>query len=216
MYNKIGGSMKKMSILMITLLVIFIPIPVLASQKISVTLNKCVDGDTAWFNEGNKKIKARFLAIDTPESTIRVEPYGKEASELTCNLLTNAAQIQIEYDDNSDKQDKYNRELVWVFVDGKLLQEQVVKEGLAEVKYIYGDYKYLDDVNNALQQAKKKKLNLWSDNETDNTYDYLIVGIGICVVVIMFFLNKTFRKKSIKKFKTLAKKEFKKSLKKLK
>lgn len=216
MYNKIGGSMKKMSILMITLLVIFIPIPVLASQKISVTLNKCVDGDTAWFNEGNKKIKARFLAIDTPESTIRVDPYGKEASEFTCNLLTNAVQIQIEYDDNSDKQDKYNRELVWVFVDGNLLQEQVVKEGLAEVKYIYGDYKYLDDVNNALQEAKKKKLNLWSDNETDNTYDYLIVGIGICVVVIMFFLNKTFRKKSIKKFKTLAKKEFKKSLNKLK
>ena len=216
MYNKIGGSMKKMSILMITLLVIFIPIPVLASQKISVTLNKCVDGDTAWFNEENKKIKARFLAIDTPESTIRVDPYGKEASEFTCNLLTNAAQIQIEYDDNSDKQDKYNRELVWVFVDEKLLQEQVVKEGLAEVKYIYGDYKYLDDVNNALQEAKKKKLNLWSDNESDNTYDYLIVGIGICVVIIMFFLNKTFRKNFVKKFKSLAKKEFKKSLNKLK
>ena len=66
------------------------------------------------------------MAIDTPESTIRVDPYGKGASEFTCNLLTNAAQIQIEYDDNSDKQDKYNRKLVWVFVDGKLLQEQVV------------------------------------------------------------------------------------------
>ena len=156
------------------------------------------------------------MAIDTPESTIRVDPYGKEASEFTCNLLTNAAQIQIEYDDNSDKQDKYNRELVWVFVDGKLLQEQVVKEGLAEVKYIYGDYKYLNDVNNALQEAKKKKLNLWSDNESDNTYDYLIVGIGICVVIIMLFLNKTFRKNFVKKFKSLAKKEFKKSLNKLK
>ena len=156
MYNKIGGSMKKISILMITLLVIFIPIPIFASERINVNLNKCVDGDTAWFNLENKKIKARFLAIDTPESTIRVDPYGKEASEFTCNLLTNAAQIQIEYDDNSDKQDKYNRKLVWVFVDGKLLQEQVVKEGLAEVKYIYGDYKYLNDVNNALQEAKKR------------------------------------------------------------
>ena len=70
MYNKIGGSMKKISILMITLLVIFIPIPIFASERINVTLNKCVDGDTAWFNLENKKIKARFLAIDTPELTL--------------------------------------------------------------------------------------------------------------------------------------------------
>ena len=87
MYNKIGGSMKKISILMITLLVIFIPIPIFASERINVTLNKCVDGDTAWFNLENKKIKARFLAIDTPESTIRVDPYGKGASEFTCIYL---------------------------------------------------------------------------------------------------------------------------------
>ena len=211
-----GGSMKKIYLFIIVFLLFFVPIPIFASERIDVTLNKCVDGDTAWFNLENKQIKARFLAIDTPESTNKIEEYGKEASKFTCDLLNNASHIQIEYDDNSDKQDKYNRKLVWVFVDGKLLQEQVVKEGLAEVKYIYGDYKYLNDVNNALQEAKKKKLNLWSDNESDNTYDYLIVGIGICVVIIMLFLNKTFRKNFVKKFKSLAKKEFKKSLNKLK
>lgn len=207
--------MKKIYLFIIVFLLFFVPIPIFASERIDVTLNKCVDGDTAWFNLENKQIKARFLAIDTPESTNKIEEYGKEASKFTCDLLNNASHIQIEYDDNSDKQDKYNRELVWVFVDEKLLQELVVKEGLAEVKYIYGNYKYLDQVNLALKEAKKNKLNLWSDAE-DNNSDYFIVGIGIIVIILLFCFNQSSRKKILKKIQKQAKKEFQKSLNNLK
>lgn len=207
--------MKKIYLFIIVFLLFFVPIPIFASERIDVTLNKCVDGDTAWFNLENKQIKARFLAIDTPESTNKIEEYGKEASKFTCDLLNNASHIQIEYDDNSDKQDKYNRELVWVFVDEKLLQELVVKEGLAEVKYIYGNYKYLDQVNLALKEAKKNKLNLWSDTE-DNNSDYFIVGIGIIVIILLFCFNQSSRKKILKKIQKQAKKEFQKSLNNLK
>lgn len=210
-----GGSMKKIYLFIIVFLLFFVPIPIFASERIDVTLNKCVDGDTAWFNLENKKIKARFLAINTPESTNKIEEYGKEASKFTCDLLNNASHIQIEYDDNSDKQDKYNRELVWVFVDEKLLQELVVKEGLAEVKYIYGNYKYLDQVNLALKEAKKNKLNLWSDTE-DNNPDYFIVGIGIIVIILLFCFNQSSRKKILKRIQKQAKKEFQKSLNNLK
>ena len=56
-------------------------INVFAFEKQEVTLDKCVDGDTAWFILDGNKIKARFLAIDTPESTTKVEEYGKEANE---------------------------------------------------------------------------------------------------------------------------------------
>ncbi len=207
--------MKKIYLFIIVFLLFFVPIPIFASERIDVTLNKCVDGDTAWFNLENKQIKARFLAIDTPESTNKIEEYGKEASKFTCDLLNNASHIQIEYDDNSDKQDKYSRELVWVFVDEKLLQELVVKEGLAEVKYIYGNYKYLDQVNLALKEAKKNKLNLWSDAE-DNNSDYFIVGIGIIVIILLFCFNQSSRKKILKKIQKQAKKEFQKSLNNLK
>lgn len=207
--------MKKIYLFIIVFLLFFVPIPIFASERIDVTLNKCVDGDTAWFNLKNKQIKARFLAIDTPESTNKIEEYGKEASKFTCDLLNNASHIQIEYDDNSDKQDKYNRELVWVFIDEKLLQELVVKEGLAEVKYIYGNYKYLDQVNLALKEAKKNKLNLWSDAE-DNNPDYFIVVIGIIVIILLFCFNQSFRKKILKKIQKQAKKEFQKSLNNLK
>ena len=67
-----------------------------------VTLSKCVDGDTAWFYLNEEEIKTRFLAIDTPESTNKIEEYGKEASNFTCDKLTSAKKIEIEYDINSD------------------------------------------------------------------------------------------------------------------
>ena len=47
------------------------------AQKLEVTLDKCVDGDTAWFYLDNEEIKARFLAIDTPESTTKKEAFIK-------------------------------------------------------------------------------------------------------------------------------------------
>ncbi|MFV0425381.1 MAG: thermonuclease family protein [Bacilli bacterium] len=105
-----------------------------------VTLDSCVDGDTAWFNINGERTKVRFLFVDTPESTNEIEPYGKEASTFTCDLLSNAKEIQLEYD--GDKTDKYDRTLAWVWADGILVQEELAKNGYVEKFYDYGNYKY--------------------------------------------------------------------------
>ena len=169
------------------------------AQKLEVTLDKCVDGDTAWFYLDNEEIKARFLAIDTPESTTKKEAFGKEASDFTCNLLKNANKIEIEYDDNSDKLDKYNRHLVWVFVDDNLLQDLIIKNGLGEVEYLYGDYKYTSILEASEILAKTNRVGMWND-----TYDYLyIIGtiILIVIIIIICILNKKVRKKVFNKIK---------------
>ena len=124
-----------------------------AQDRQVVELKKCVDGDTAWFYYNNNEIKVRFLAINTPESTNKIEAYGKEASKYTCNRLMNAKKIELEYDDNSDLKDKYGRDLVWVFVDDSLLNKDIVENGYGEVKYIYGDYKYLSLIKEAEEKA---------------------------------------------------------------
>lgn len=134
-----------------------------------VTLEKCVDGDTARFKMSDDTIiKARFLAIDTPETvhpTKGVEPFGKEASEFTCTSLTEAKEIKIEYDANSDEEDKYGRKLVWVFVDGILLQNLLVSKGYAEVAYLYGDYKYTSLLQDTEVIAKLENVGIWSSEE---------------------------------------------------
>ena len=69
-----------------------------------VTVYNHVDGDTTHFNCSWAKdgvLKARYLAIDTPESTVKVEEWGKTAAIFTRSKLENAESIIIESDTSS-------------------------------------------------------------------------------------------------------------------
>ena len=100
------------------------------------------DGDTAvFFLDDGEQVICRFLAIDTPE--VGEEGYD-EAKHYTDNALEKASKIVLELDPNSERYDKFDRLLAWVWVDGDLLQAQLVENGLARVGYIYHNYLYLD------------------------------------------------------------------------
>ncbi|MBE6147650.1 MAG: thermonuclease family protein [Firmicutes bacterium] len=159
--------MKKILIYIMVGMILLLPGNVFAKETEIVTLDKCVDGDTANFkNSSGLVYKTRFLAIDTPETvhpTIGVEAFGKEASTFTCEMLTNAKEIKLEYDENSDKEDKYGRRLAWVWVDGLLLQEEIIKNGYAEVAYLYEDYLYTSLLQDAEAVAKVEKKGMWQE-----------------------------------------------------
>lgn len=150
---------KKISLFFLLL----IPFNVFALEK--VKLDKCIDGDTAYFIYKNKSTKFRFLSIDTPESTTKIEKYGKEASEYTCNSLKNADKIEIEFEVASDLKDKYDRYLVYVFIDDELLQEKLLYNGLADLKYDKNNYKYEEKLKKANNHAKENFLGIYSTKE---------------------------------------------------
>ena len=154
--------MKKIIIVIGLLLILIIGLNFYSNQRIKIKLINCIDGDTAWFIINDKKEKVRFLGIDTPESTTYIEEYGKEASDYTCNVLKEAKHLYIEYDLNSDRYDKYNRVLGWIFVDNDNLSKLLLSKGYAEVNYIYGDYKYLDELCIEQEKAYFNKLGIWS------------------------------------------------------
>lgn len=142
------------------------------TEIIEVKYSEGVDGDTAKFDMNGEIIKVRFLAIDTPESvhpTKEVQAYGVEASNFTKDKLKNAKTIELEFDNNSDKTDKYGRYLAWIWVDGELLQDLLVKEGLAKVAYLYADYKYTSLLQESEKVAKEAKIGIWQD-EVLNEY----------------------------------------------
>ena len=156
----------KNKILLIIIIFLISINPIYAKEKI--TLSKCVDGDTIkiFLKNNDKEQTIRMLAVDTPESvhpTKKVEYYGKEASEYTCNLVTNAKKIEIEYDDNSDKVDKYDRLLVWVFVDGELLQKKLIENGYAKVAYLYDDYKYTSELQKVQEKVSAQNIGVWNE-----------------------------------------------------
>ncbi|WP_203232820.1 thermonuclease family protein [Staphylococcus ursi] len=131
---------------------------------------KHIDGDTSKFNIEGKEKTVRYLLIDTPETKhprLGVQPFGREASERTRSLLSSAQKIEIEYD-VGPKTDKYGRDLAYVFVDGKMVNEILVREGLAKVAYVYPpNTKYLDRLKAAEALAKQEKLGIWSE-QTDS------------------------------------------------
>ena len=200
------------------LIIILLFTAVIVSAKEVVSFSKCVDGDTAYLIKNGKEIKVRFLAVDTPETkhpTKGEEPFGKEASTFNCDALKSADKIEIEYDNNSDKKDKYDRELVWIFTDNKLLQESLIEKGLAKVDYLYGDYKYTDLLLQKEKEAKNNKLGIWSDYEGIN---YIFVILVVIIFILLICFSSKFRKKTKskikRKLKTSINKEIKKILKK--
>ena len=139
------------------------------TKKIEVKYSDSVDGDTAKFELNGEIITVRFLGIDTPETvhpTKGEEPYGKEASNFTKEKLKNAKKIEIEYDENSAKLDKYERHLAWIWVDDVLLEEELVKNGLAQTYMLQDNYKYAGRLQESEEIAKKEKKGIWSNEET--------------------------------------------------
>lgn len=200
------------------LFIFFLPTIVLAQEKTEVTFSSCVDGDTANVIIDGEITKIRFLAIDTPETkhpTKGTEPYGKEASNYTCDSLKNASIIEIEYDSNSDKTDKYDRELVWVFVDDNLLQEELIQLGYAKVAYLYGDYKYTSRLQEVEENAKNSKVGIWNDKEevVISNLELIIIVVIIIAFILFFIFNRSYRKKTINKTKRKVKNKIKKELK---
>lgn len=188
--------MKKIIIIMIS--IFFIGINIVYAKE-TVKFSKCVDGDTFKVTIDDKEYTIRMLAIDTPESVksnTEVEYYGKESSEYTCKKLTNAKKIELEYDSNSDKLDKYDRLLAWVFVDDKLLQEELVTKGYAKVAYLYNDYKYTNILQEKQELASAKSIGIW-DSTAKREYEQKLKeepskekheSIEIIVVTIIFLI----------------------------
>lgn len=166
-YNKLPIIIQIIVLLIIVLTIALFPNKDFNNEKLEVDFYACVDGDTAKFITNKGKETVRFIAIDTPETvhpTKKEEPFGKEASDYTCNSLKKAKKIILELDDNSNKYDKYNRLLAWVFIDDTLLQKELIKLGYAKISYLYGDYKYTDYLKIEEKKAKNKKLGIWSEN----------------------------------------------------
>lgn len=87
-----------------------------------------VDGDTIYLDNGKK---IRFVGVNTPERGVEGYITSKNFVQKLC--LNKEVGIDI---DNSKNNDRYGRTLAVVIVDGKNVNEMLLKEGLAEIMYM--------------------------------------------------------------------------------
>ena len=151
------------------------------TKKASVTVKQTVDGDTVHFyiNEPSFDgtfVKARFIAVDTPESTGEVEPYGKKASNFTKERVKNATSIIIESDDENWNVDSTGgRYVLWIWYrldensEYRNLNLEILQEGLARNSST-SQNRYGETCLAALYQAQRLKLNLFSGQKDPDYY----------------------------------------------
>lgn len=152
-----------------------------STKKQEVTVKSYIDGDTTHFYVPNELradgvLKARYMGVNTPESTGKIEEWGKKASSFTKEKLMNASSIIIESNDDKWNVDSTgDRHLVWVWYkpkDGKdyrCLNLELIQNGLSiscgSVSDLYGQA-----ASDAFQQAKREKLHVFSGKQDPDFY----------------------------------------------
>ena len=164
------------------------------TYKWEVTIKQHIDGDTTHFyinQEGNINnithtpgfdgvLKARYLGINTPESTGKIEPWGKKASNFTKSRIESADSIIIESDDaNWNVDSTGERFLVWVWyrpageTEYKNLNLEILQEGLAWSSKATTGLVYSNLCAKAVQQAYEARQYVYAPaTELDPEFPY--------------------------------------------
>ena len=147
-----------------------------------VTLSNPVDGDTAIFKEGSTTFTVRFNAVNTPESTYKLEPWGLSASKFTKRILNNAVKIVLQADTiKTNRLDSTGkRYLAWVWyqptegADFRLLNLEIVEKCYSTSKA--AGMLYADTLLDADLKAQKLNVRIWNRTVLDPDYDYSETG----------------------------------------
>lgn len=124
---------------------------------------RVVDGDTIVVAIDHAPHTIRLIGINTPE-TVKpnspVECFGPEASKRTKELLTDKI-VRLEADPSQDNEDKYHRQLRFVFLGNENVNESLVRDGYAHEYTYKHPYAYQAEFRADQKAAKKNKLGLW-------------------------------------------------------
>ncbi|MFQ5964500.1 MAG: thermonuclease family protein [Candidatus Scalinduaceae bacterium] len=144
-----------------------------------VKVIKIIDGDTLWLLDyKGQRGKIKLIGIDAPESKANykaerdaektgqdintITAMGKRATNYVSSLVKPGDNVRIEFDVR--QRDSYGRLLCYVYLlNGKILNEEILKAGYANVKTISPNLKYKDRFLKAYKEARKSKMGLWEE-----------------------------------------------------
>lgn len=150
----------------------FVPPP---SDKCRYVVERVIDGDTLLVRAADgephdpaapRQFRLRLLGIDCPETVHPdrpVEPWGPEATAFTSDFVQGRT-LRLVYDRR--RTDSYDRYLAYVFVDERLLNEELVRSGLAVVKTFPGDSESVARrLRAAEKEARENARGVWSERQ---------------------------------------------------
>ena len=128
-------------------------------DEVTAIVTKVVDGDTLKIKHNGQDESVRLIGIDTPESKANkkakkdaerskadvetITSMGKESAKFTATLVKPGDTVKIEFDIRP--RDQYGRLLGYVYLsNGKMLNEEIIKAGYANVMTYPPNTKYQD------------------------------------------------------------------------
>jgi len=128
----------------------------------SYAVEKVVDGDTLALANG---ARVRLIGANTPE-TVKpnhpVEPFGPEAKEFTARFVARGGHsVRLQFD--RERKDRYDRFLAYVFVGDEMLNEELIRAGLARAET---QYRFSASMKTRFQRAEDEaraaRRGIWS------------------------------------------------------
>ena len=127
-------------------------------------VSRVVDGDTIELMDHRL---VRYLGIDTPEVRRRrgtrlisdPEPFGAAAADANRHLVE-GRRVQLEYDVQTH--DRFGRLLAYVYVNGRMVNEELLRLGMAQPLTIPPNVKYADRFRAVAAGARQARRGLWS------------------------------------------------------
>ena len=130
---------------------------VLESRIDYANITNIVDGDTIDVFINNITRRVRLLGINTPEK-------GERGFEEATNFLKQFENKTIVLERTIEDKDKYERLLRYIIYKNRLLNEEILKKGLAHF-YSYNKDKYDNNLLEAEEWARNNELGIWEKSK---------------------------------------------------
>ena len=131
------------------------------SGRTSVQVVQVIDGDTVRVDLGGQETPVRLIGIDTPERDgpfTDEECFGPRASRFTADAL-GGRRVDLEFD--VERTDRFDRTLAYVWVEGSLFNERILREGYAVLATFPPNVRYVERLRAAQRRARDAGAGLW-------------------------------------------------------
>lgn len=123
--------------------------------KGTVRVVRVIDGDTVEIAGGER---VRYVGMDTPEVGQRREYFGDEATQANRKLVE-GHDVRLELD--VSERDRFGRLLRYVYVDGMLVNAELVREGYAQAVTYPPDTRFQACLQAFEDEARAQKRGMW-------------------------------------------------------
>jgi micrococcal nuclease len=140
-----------------------LPLAFAGADSLDARFLRALDGDSLRVDHAGEVLEVRLIGVDAPEYKQEYSRKAKDFSRRFCQGRT----LHLEFD--KERRDRYGRTLAYVYADGRMLNEELVRAGLAVPIRIKPNTRYYSRFKRAEEEARREKRGFWVKGGLDMT-----------------------------------------------